>query len=121
MSLNTATGTRMEHWPRIATQRMKNRAHVFSPGHTGPVTALSQQSQYDSSTFLSCGQDGSVSIWDAKSGKLLYSMDGFTSTISSLECLERDLLVTNGMDDLVCIHDFSVDEDEAENGYELDW
>ena len=112
--------SRMDYWPRLSTQRMKNRAHLFSPGHEGPVTAISQQSQ-NSSTFLSCGEDGSISVYDTSSGKLLYSMDGFTSTVSSLACLGRDLLVTDGMEDLVCVHDFSVEEDTASNGYELEW
>ena len=112
---------RIDHWPRLPTQRMKRRAHLFHPGHDGPVTALSQQSQYDASTFLSCGQDGSICVWNAFSGDLFYRMDGFTRNVSSLACLGRDLLVTDGMDDLVCVHDFSVDEDEASNGYELDW
>lgn len=121
MAQDSPNGIRMEHWPRLSTQRMKNRAHLFSAKHEGKVTAISQQSRYDSSTLLSCGQDGSVSIWDAESGKMLYSMDGFTSSISSLACLGRDLLVTDGMDELVCVHDFSVEEDAASNGYELDW
>ena len=71
--------------------------------------------------ILSCGIDGTVCIWNAVSGDLLYRMDGFTSTISSLACVGRDLLVTDGMDDLVCVHDFSVDEDTALDSYELDW
>lgn len=121
MTQHTSRGIRMQHWPRLSTQRMKTRAHIFSPNHEGKVTSLAQQSQYDSSTFLSCGEDGAVSVWDAESGKMLYSMDGFSSTISSLACLGRDLLVTDGMDELVCVHDFSVEEDAASNGYELDW
>ena len=118
---NSVNGFRIEHWPRLSSQRMKDRAHIFSPGHNGKVTALSQQSNFDSSTFLSCGEDGSVLVWDSASGNLLYSMDGFTRSISSLACLGRDLLVTDGMENLVCVHDFSVEEDDALYGYELDW
>ena len=100
---------------------MNKKAHTFTPRHEGQVTALSQQSQYDSSTFLSCSRDGSICVWDVASGNLLYRMDGFSSTVSSLACLGRDLLVTDGMEGSVCVHDFSIDEDAAENGYELDW
>lgn len=121
LTSHSPNGIRMEHWPRLSSQRMKDRAHLFTPFHDGQVTAICQQSQYDSSTFLSCGKDGSVCVWDASTGELLYRMDGFTTKISSLACLGRDLLVTDGMEDLVCVHDFSVDEDIASNSYELDW
>jgi hypothetical protein len=48
-------------------------------------------------------------------------MDGFTSSVSSLARLGQDLLVTDGMDELVCVHDFSIAEDAASTGYELEW
>ena len=60
-------------------------------------------------------------MWDAASAELLYRMDGFTSSVSSLARLGRDLLVTDGMDELVCVHDFSIAEDAASTGYELEW
>ena len=111
---------RMEHWPRLSSQRMKRRSHLF-PGHDGPVTSLTQQSMYDSSKFISCGQDGSVFVWNASEGKELFRMDGFSESISSLACLGRDLLVTDGMAEYVCVHDFGIEEDAASNGYDLEW
>lgn len=99
---------------------MKRRSHLFTPGHDGPVTSISQQSRYDSSKFLSCGQDGSVRVWSACSGEELFRMNGFSSNISSLACLGRDLLVTDGMEEYVCVHDFDV-EDVASIGYDLEW
>eukprot|EP00581_Thalassiosira_minuscula_P011553 CAMPEP_0183713902 /NCGR_PEP_ID=MMETSP0737-20130205/8634_1 /TAXON_ID=385413 /ORGANISM="Thalassiosira miniscula, Strain CCMP1093" /LENGTH=623 /DNA_ID=CAMNT_0025942775 /DNA_START=102 /DNA_END=1970 /DNA_ORIENTATION=+ len=112
---------RMEHWPRLPTQRMKRRSHIFRPGHEGPVSSIAQQSKYDSSKFLTCGQDGSVCVWNASSGKELYRMEGFSNSISSLACLGRELLVTDGMDGYVCVHDFGIEEDAADNGYDLEW
>lgn len=47
-------------------------------------------------------------------------MDGFCN-ISSLACLGREVLVTDGMDGHVCLHDFGVEEDAASRGYELEW
>lgn len=117
---DSSSGIRMEHWPRLSTQRMKRRAHVFSPPHDGSVTCISQQSKVDASKFLTSGQDGSVCVWSASTGKELYRMDGFEN-LSSLAFLGRELLVTNGMQASVCIHDFGIDEDAAEKGYDLDW
>lgn len=100
---------------------MKRRAHVFTPSHDGPVACIAQQSMYDTSTFLTSGHDdGSVCVWSASSGKELYRMEGF-STVSSLAFLGRELLVTDGMEGNVCIHDFGIAEDAADQGYDLEW
>jgi len=112
---------RMEHWPRLSSQRMKRRSHLFTPKHDGPVSSIAQQSKSDSSKFLTCSQDGSVAVWNASSGKELFRMDGFSSGISSLACLGRELLVTDGMEGYVCVHDFGIEEDAADNGYDLEW
>ena len=108
----------MEHWPRLSTQRMKRRAHLFSPSHDGPVTSIAQ-SRHDLSKFITSGND-SVCVWNASSGKELFRMEGFSS-VSSVACLGRELLVTNGMHEYVCVHDFGIAEDAASNGYELEW
>jgi len=112
-------GVRLEHWPRMSSQRMKRRHHLFK-GHHGAVTSISQQSMYDSSKFLTSGNDGSIRVWSATNGEELFTMDGFTSFVSSLACLGRDLLVTDGSGQYVCVHDFSIDDD-LEAGYDLDW
>ena len=75
---------------------------------------------YDSSKFLTSGDDGSIRVWSAINGDELFTMDGFTSSVSSLACLGRDLLVTDGQNEYVCVHDFSIDDD-LEAGYDLDW
>ena len=48
-------------------------------------------------------------------------MDGFSSDISSMAFLSRELLVTDGMEGHVCVHDFGIEEDAAKTGYDLDW
>jgi len=107
---------RLEHWPRLPNQRMKRRAHVFK-GHSGPVNALAQ---VDSTKFLSASADGTVRVWSPSEGKEMYRMDGFTDSLTSL-VLAKETLITDGMDNMVCIHDFDVDVDEADSGYELEW
>uniref|UniRef100_A0A7S4W063 Anaphase-promoting complex subunit 4 WD40 domain-containing protein n=3 Tax=Ditylum brightwellii TaxID=49249 RepID=A0A7S4W063_9STRA len=109
---------KLEHWPRLSTQRMKQCAHLFE-GHCGSITSLAC---VDRTKVLSAGADGTVRIWDRSEGKELYRMDGFTSKISSL-CLEENRLITDGMEEYVCLHDFEVDEIEEGKDYNLedDW
>lgn len=111
------SSTVLEHWPRLATQRMPQKAHVFGKGHGAAVTALLYCSK---DLVVSAGIDGTVRAWSPKTGKELYTMDGFDPTINSL-VLEDDSLVTNGMKQFVCVHDFNVDVNEYEEGFELEW
>ena len=96
---------------------MKRRAHLFQSYSGKAVNALAQ---IDPSKFLSADGSGFVRIWSPSEGKELYRLDGFTGSISSL-VLAKDTLITDGMENMVCLHDFSVDIDEAESGYELEW
>lgn len=62
--------------------------------------------------FLSASEDGTIRAWNVADGKESYRMDGFTKDLSSLCVLgasssEDDFLVTNGMKQYVCVHDFS--------------
>lgn len=108
--------TTLEQWPRLANQRMKERAHLFR-GHDNKITAL----QYHPNAILSAAIDGTVRAWSAKTGKEFFSMDGFSEEINSL-CLAEGTLVTNGMNHFVCVHDFDIDGgNEVEDGYELEW
>ena len=102
-----------EHWPRLSSQRMKSRSHLFQ-GHDGPISSLSCP-VIDSSKLVSAGLDGTVRIWDPMTGKEMYRMEGFSSIVRSL-CLDRERLVTDGMSEFVCVHDFDVEEDEFESG-----
>jgi len=122
-------GLKLEHWPRLSTQRTKRSAHLFR-GHEGPVTALVYggssggvgaegvgSSSFSLSKILSAGMDGTVRVWNPSGGgKESYRMDGFTGALSSL-CLDGEILVTDGMGEMVCVHDFDVggDDDEDEN------
>ena len=63
---------KLEHWPRLPTQRMKRHAHMFK-GHYGSVTALAS---HQGSSFLSAGVDGTLRVWDPSKGKELYKPQG---------------------------------------------
>lgn len=98
---------KMENWPKMSTQRLPKKAHIFE-GHDGPVTALEAMGPH----FLSASEDGTIRAWDVVKGKENYRMDGFTKELSSLCVLgsgdgDDDYLVTDGMNQYVCVHDFS--------------
>lgn len=102
---------KMENWPKIPTQRLPKRAHLFE-GHEGPVLVLEAMCGRRPQ-FLSAAADGTIRAWDIAKGKEEYRMDGFTKDLSSL-CVQGgsdtddDLLITNGMNQYVCVHDFSM-------------
>jgi WD40 repeat protein len=112
---NEMPSTRLEQWPKLPTQRLPKKAHLFK-GHDMDVTALLP---VDATKFLSASKDGTVRAWNPATGKELFRMDGFTEALRSL-CLQEDLLVTDGMKQFVCVHDFDVG-DADETGYELDY
>lgn len=62
--------------------------------------------------FLSAAADGTIRVWDAAKGTEAYRMDGFSEDLTSL-CLQGcsdtddDMLISNGMKQYVCVHDFS--------------
>jgi WD40 repeat protein len=95
--------TRLEQWPKMATQRLPKKAHVFN-GHYDEVTAIIP---IDSTKFVSASKDGTVRAWNPVNGKELFRMDGFSETLSSL-CLLDQMLVTDGMEQFVCVHDFDI-------------
>jgi WD40 repeat protein len=76
--------------------------------------------------FLSASEDGTIRVWDVAKGKERYRMDGFTTDLSSL-CVQGsgdnddDLLITNGMNQYVCVHDFSMGLPESTDGFLEPW
>jgi len=114
----TTTKTRIEHWPRLANQRMSKRAHVFR-GHDDKtsITALAYR---DTTHFVSAGTDGTVRAWNTATGNEMFVFDGFSSSVQSL-CVTRDTLLTNGMKQFVCLHDFDVDSNNVDQGFQLEW
>ena len=115
---------RLEHWPKLSTQRLPQAAHVF---HTRPhhddddasiaalaVVATTQRQ------VVSASSDGCIGVWDTNTGAQVFSMHGFTGDIRSLVVLNGVLLVTDGMNEYVSVHDFSnVEElvEESDNEY----
>jgi len=92
---------KLEQWPRIATQQMQCRVHLFKGHRNKHITALTS---VNSSNFLSSCDDSTVRAWSPSTGKELFRMDGF-------EC----------MWEFVCVHDFDVKALEVQDGYKLEW
>ena len=109
--LSSPSSQKLENWPKIPSQRLPKKAHLFE-GHHGPVTAIEAMGGRRPQ-FLSASADGTIRTWDVAKGKEEYRMDGFTEDLSSL-CLQGgsdtddDMLITNGMKQYVCVHDFSM-------------
>jgi len=100
---------RFEHWPRMETQRFKKHAHIFK-GHSDEVTNVLGTP----TNIISTSLDGSLKVWSPASGdSALYSMESFKD-ISSICCI-GSLLITDGMKNYVCLHDFDSVEDIHED------
>jgi WD40 repeat protein len=108
---------RLEQWPKLSTQRLAKKSHVFR-GHHGAISSLRA---IDATKFVSGGVDGTVRAWNPVSGKELFLMAGFDDPVKSL-CLLEDLLVTDGMKKFVCVHDFggNVEEESDDADFYLD-
>lgn len=107
------------HWPRLPSQRMKGRAHIFK-GNRGPITCIvCDFDQTNGQKILAASSDGCVRYFDPAQERALFVMDGF-SNLSSM-CLDHEIFITNGMDEYVCIHDFDVAEVDIDESIDLDW
>ncbi|KAJ1451404.1 quinon protein alcohol dehydrogenase-like superfamily [Pelagophyceae sp. CCMP2097] len=84
-----------------AHREQKCRAHRFV-GHRGAVTAL----QADDSKLVSASIDGTLRVWCLKTGEELYSIGGRSAHVASLQ-FDKNLLVSDGTDSALVVHDFS--------------
>ena len=107
----------LEYWPKIANQKMPGKAHLL---RQGPTRSISETTPDSAVLALRAVQDGvlvsatkdQLIIWDTVKGKPYCDMQGldFDPKASCL-VLSEQLLVTNGMRQYVCVHDFSIDPD----------
>jgi len=125
---------RLEQWPKLPTQRLPKKAHLFQK-HDAPVRAIEA---VDGTKFVTAAADGTVRAWNAATGRELFCMDGFSADLHSLCLLDsvvtttrsssiregtasNTVLVTDGMDKYVCVHDFTHNPDEDDDAdYELE-
>lgn len=108
----------MNHWPRIPTQRLKNRAHTFNINRGAITDIVCDLDTTACQKILAASNEGYVGYFTPEKEKALFFMDGF-NRLSSI-CLDCEILVTNGMGQYVCIHDFDVDGIEVDDSIDID-
>ena len=97
----------VEYWPKLSSQTLPGKAHLLK-GTTEQSPILTLRKVQDG-IVLSATQ-GQLVVWDSATGGALSTMVGlnFEQGASCL-VLSRSLLITNGMSQYVCVHDFSID------------
>ncbi len=122
---------RLEYWPRLATQKLPGgKPHVYETRDNSWGDDYTYGEQQRNSFFpairqLLCIQqvllaatDYDLTVWDSSTGKILYDMQGLDFTSGSrpnLVAANDSVLVTNGMENFVCVHDFTMDRITSEN------
>jgi hypothetical protein len=107
-----ADGSGLEYWPRMASQRLPNKAHVFETDQV--FLSSEEESDVTSRTIrgLMCVQkvilaatNRDLTFWDPETGKVLYDMKGLNFDVCgggqdrpSLVVARDSILVTNGME-----------------------
>ncbi|CAM9313557.1 unnamed protein product, partial [Pylaiella littoralis] len=75
--------------------------HIFR-GHNAPVSAV----QCDEHRVVSADTEGTVSVWDVRTGKELFQIYGHAGGVHSLQ-FDREQLVTDGTEESLYLHDFT--------------
>jgi len=117
---------RLEYWPRLATQKLPGgKPHVyqtrnysfenFGEGFSPAIRELLCIQQ-----VLLAATDHDLTVWDSSTGEVLYDMQGLDFALDlyqrpSLIAANGSILITNGMENFVCVHDFTMDRITSEN------
>jgi hypothetical protein len=98
----------LEYWPKLESQKIPGKSHIFAVHHKDPVLTLKVLPQ----VILAATSD-QLTIWNPESGQPLFSMQGLDFSLTKPSLVVQDsnsLLITNGMEQFVCLHDFSAEE-----------
>jgi WD40 repeat protein len=87
----------------------KDSIVAIQPSHFGPVQSLTSPQP---GLFATVGQDGKMRMWDLQERKLLFQYIGYKVWIGSLWTDGRRL-ISDGADNTVVMHDFSIKEEET--------
>jgi len=98
----------VEYWPKLSSQTLQGKAHLLQ-GMT-EVSPILNLCPVQDGIILSATSHQLV-IWDSTTGQTLCTMEGLDFDQGGASCLvlSRYLLITNGMNQYVCVHDFSID------------
>ena len=56
--------------------------------------------------LVSGSRDGSIRVWDLRSGESLYGMYGYTGFMTALQ-FEKNILISDGTNNVLGYHDFA--------------
>lgn len=130
---------RLEYWPRLASQKLPGgKPHVYETrDYSLEASDEGQNSFSPAITQLLCIQQvllaataHDLTVWDSSTGKILYDMQGLdfvgggsngnaSYQRPSLIAATESVLVTNGMENFVCVHDFAMDRITSENAQDF--
>lgn len=125
----------IQTWPKLDTQRLPGKAHLFVPPRQGRsdkeniiledidaqpgILDLHYITMNESDILMSVNSD-SIVCWSSVTGKPLYSLEGFEQLFSvGIVPAPRAAFVTNGMKNVVCVHDYS--QVHGDNQDDDDW
>lgn len=113
----------LEYWPKMETQTIPGKKHLFNTNtfessNDGPVLAF-----HILPKLVLAATSSELTMWNPIDGEALFGMQGldFSMTKPSLVVHDSDsLLITNGMEHLVCLHDFSAEDLDIDEMIERD-
>ncbi|KAG7368397.1 hypothetical protein IV203_031140 [Nitzschia inconspicua] len=124
----TRNGNGLEYWPRMASQKLPGKAHVFDTNEStmsAHAQSMAIRQVLVIQNVILAATDCDLRFWDPATGKGLYDMQGLdfaagcVVTHPSLVVAKDSVLVTNGMDQYVCVHDFSMERITSENAHDM--
>jgi hypothetical protein len=98
----------LEYWPKLQSQTIPGKAHIFSNESAESILALKVLPD-----VILAATSSYLTMWNPASGKSLFGMQGLDFNLTKPSLVVHDsnsLLITNGMKQLVCLHDFSAEE-----------
>ena len=112
----------LEFWPKISSQKMPGKVHLLNKGRT--TLTLAEATERSAilnlcpvlkGVLLTATKDH-LTVWNTATGECYCDMQGFDFDHGA-SCLNLPgILVTNGLQQHVCIHDFSIDPNLAVEG-----
>ncbi|KAL3937461.1 MAG: hypothetical protein SGARI_002118, partial [Bacillariaceae sp.] len=118
----------VEYWPRMASQRLPGKAHAFKTlnDEFADETCSIRQLLCIQKVILAA-TSSELRFWDPATGQSLYEMQGLDFARGTLGTLPQpslvtasgSVLVTNGMEQYVCVHDFAMERVTEENAQDM--
>lgn len=111
----------VDYWPKLPTQRLTDRKiHILSKGCTSDSQRRITSVALHPHSVLAADGTGTVTAWNAQTGSESFQVPGMSSAVQNLLLLRENLLITDGMHNVICIHDFDFSFDAAMDDTDFD-